>query len=118
MSSRGEAVLYGTLGKEMYERYGRDKLHPMAAMLHHLGVSLYHSREYKAAIDVLTKYLSHAQDGYLSRTDTISIDYDMFAWNALGLAYLKSGSPDSGTTRRRRVPSPPRSKACRPRTCR
>lgn len=90
----GEATMYGLLAKELYDKYGYEKIYPMATVLHNLAFSLYRSREYRSAIDMSLLYLIRDR-GYLSKHDTIPKLNDVYAWNTLGLAYTKLGIVDS-----------------------
>lgn len=90
----GQAVLYGWMAKELYDQLGREQLFPMSNNLYSLAFSLYHTREYRSAIDISLLYLLPEKD-YLDPTDTMNNVYNMFAWNTLGLSYAKLGIADS-----------------------
>jgi len=90
----GQAVLYGWMAKELYDKWERGKIFPMSINLYSLAFSLYHTREYRSAIDVSLLFL-HPEKDYLSKEDTMASVYYMWAWNTLGLSYAKLGMADS-----------------------
>ncbi|MDQ3018182.1 MAG: tetratricopeptide repeat protein, partial [Bacteroidota bacterium] len=94
-SNSNQATLYGLLAKELYEKHGPDTIFPISHILFNLASSFYHAREYRAAIDVLSKFLRLKDDQYLSPSDTFINKFGMFGWNTLGLAYTKLHIPDS-----------------------
>ncbi len=95
LSNYGKGVLYGLLAKELFDQIGKDKAYPMSYVLYSLAHCLYHSREYRASIDILLKILGPERNTYLRSDDTIVNFYRMFSWNTLGLAYAKLEKPDS-----------------------
>ena len=90
----GQAVLYGWMAKDVYDKWGKGKIFPMSTNLYSLAFSLYHTREYRSSIDVSLLFL-HPGKGYLSKEDTMDNVYYMWAWNTLGLSYAKMGIADS-----------------------
>jgi tetratricopeptide (TPR) repeat protein len=94
VSKYGPSVMYGLLAKDLYDKWGREKIFPMRSALHHLVFGLYQAREYESAIDIAWLFLDPERT-YVDETDTVPELYEMFTWNTLGLAYSKIGKVDS-----------------------
>ncbi len=94
VSKYGQSVMNGLLAKDLYDKLGREKIFQVRATLHHLAFSLYHSREYRSAIDIALLFLEPERN-YKRESDTVPELFELFTWNTLGLAYSKIGKTDS-----------------------
>lgn len=90
----GEALLYGLLATELFNKYGPNELFPMAYTQYNLALSQYKTRDYRNSVNTAINLL-HPQRGYLLKHDTIDDGTKMRAWNTLGLSYFKLNNHDS-----------------------
>jgi tetratricopeptide (TPR) repeat protein len=85
-----EALFYNLKSIELVEKLGTSKFHHINQRYQLLGELLYHTREYEKSIEYSKKALYNHPD-----SDQVIQLQQVFTLNNIGLAYHRSGQPDS-----------------------
>ena len=91
----GLATLHALSAADLAEQPGKEKLDMGTGGWYNLGYLLFHSRQYRAAVEATTKSLKPQVEKNAIRGDTLTLDYKMNAWNTVGLCYEYLDKPDS-----------------------
>jgi len=90
-----KAVLHGLIARDMEEHSGIEHFNNLASRRFQLGYALYQTHDFEKCLTLSKEALNWYQDPHALPSDTLDPGAKFYAWNTIGLCYLKLEKHDS-----------------------